>query len=203
MDLPKDENIFLPKEPLELPERTMSDAKDVQPQQSQYAVRTLLSWSAPGRPFQRRNKEYFLNILVIALLFEVILFLFGQYLLMILVVALIFLAYALNTVPPHDYHYKITSEGIMIENDFFLWQELYDFYFKKQSGEITLVVGTKTFFPGELTLVLSTMHPEHLRDVLLPYLPFREVVKPTFMEKAAHWLEKNFPLDRQHRPKSS
>src|SRR3989344_3893153 len=93
---------------------------------SQYVLKTLLSWSAPGRPFQKRNKEYFLNILIIMLLVEVILFLFSQYILMVLVLSLVFLSYALNTVTPHDFQYKITSEGIQVEDHFFLWQELYD-----------------------------------------------------------------------------
>lgn len=187
---------YLPKEPLEIPAH-LSHSQETNSKHT-YAVQTLLSWSAPGRPFQKKTKEYFLNILVIALLFEIILFLFGQYFLMALILALIFLAYTLNTVPPHNYHYKITTEGLQVEDDFFLWQELYDFYFKKQNGEMTLVLGTKTFLPGELVVVIGEMHPEHVRDIILPYLPYREVVKPTFMDKAAHFLEKNFPLDRQH-----
>jgi hypothetical protein len=163
-----------------------------------YDLRTLLSWSAPGRPFQKRGKEYFLNILIIMLLVQVILFLFSQYALMALVLALVFLTYALNTVSPHDFHYKVTSQGIMVEDHFFLWQELYDFYFKQQNGVDVLIIGTKAWYPGELTIVLGMMHVEHVRDILLQYLPYREYVKPTFMEKSATWLEKNFPLDRKH-----
>jgi hypothetical protein len=159
-------------------------------------LKTLLAWSAPGRPFQRKSKEYFLNILIIMLLIEVILFLFSQYILMVLIIAFVFLIYALNTVAPHDFHYKVTSEGLMVEDHFFLWQELYDFYFKNQNGVTILIVGTKAWYPGELTLVLGSMHQEQVRDALLHFLPYREYVKPTFMEKSAGWLEKNFPLER-------
>ena len=163
---------------------------------SQYALKTLISWSAPGRPFQKRNKEYFFNILIIMLLVEVILFLFSQYILMVLVLSLVFLTYALNTVAPHDFLYKVTSEGIQVEDHFFLWQELYDFYLKKQGGVDVVVIGTKMWYPGELILVLGELHPEQIRDVLIQFLPYREYVKPTFMDKSAHWMEKNFPLDR-------
>lgn len=162
-----------------------------------YETKTLLSWSAPGRPFEKKGKEYFLNILIIMLLVEVILFLFSQYVLMALVLALVFLTYALNTVSPHDFHYKITSGGIMVEDHFFLWQELYDFYFKQVNGVDVLIIGTKAWYPGELTIVLGMMHVDHVRDTLLQYLPYREYVKPTFMEKSSVWLEKNFPLDRK------
>lgn len=159
-------------------------------------VKTLLSWHAPGRPFVHRSKQYFLNIILIMLALEIILFLFSQYMLMMVVASLVFLAYAMATVPPHDFHYKITTEGILVEDHFFLWQELYDFYFLRKENNDILHIRTKTFFPGELVIVLGEMNKEHVKSVLLPYLPFREYVKPTFMEKSGDWLEKNFPLDK-------
>ena len=85
---------------------------------------------------------------------------------------------------------------MMVEDHFFLWEELYDFYFKRQYSEETLIVGTKAWYPGELTIVLGMMHKEQVRDILLQFLPYREYVKPTFMEKSAAWLENNFPLER-------
>jgi hypothetical protein len=85
---------------------------------------------------------------------------------------------------------------VLVEDYFFLWQELYDFYFKRQEGVDVLHIGTKSFYPGELLLVLEGLHVDHVKTVLLPYLPFREYVKPTFLEKSGTWLEKNFPLDR-------
>jgi hypothetical protein len=164
-------------------------------------VSTLLSWHAPGRPFVKRSKEYFVNIILIMLAVEVILFLFSQYMLMMVVASLVFLAYALATVPPHDFQYKITSEGILVEDHFFLWQELYDFYFTRREVTDVLHIRTKAYYPGELVIVLGDMHKDHVRSVLLPYLPYREYVKPTFMDKSGDWLEKNFPLDKVTHPK--
>jgi hypothetical protein len=189
---------YLPKPLEEIPAHTGDDhaADEYDSDHGGYSLRTLLSWSASGRPFQKKGREYFLNIFVITLLFQVILFLFSQYVLMALVFALAFLAYALNSVPPHMFQYKITTEGIMIEDHFFLWQELYDFYMKRQNGEDVIIISTKSFFPGELTIVLGDMHRDHVRDVLLDYLPYREYVKPTFTEKSGDWLAKNFPLEK-------
>src|SRR5664280_2676436 len=97
-------------------------------------IKTLLAWTAPGRPFKKRTKQYYLTSLLIMLFVEVILFLFSQYMLMLVVLSLVFVAFALATVPPRDFHYKISTEGILIEDHFFLWQELYDFYFRKRNG---------------------------------------------------------------------
>ena len=178
----------LPKEPLDLP---LPDPSESYPGE----VKTLLSWTSPGRPFRKRGKQYYLTSLLIMLLVEVILFLFSQYLLMLVVLSLVFVAFALATVPPRNFHYRISTEGITIEDHFFLWQELYDFYFRKIEGIDVLHIRTHSFIPGELTLTLGEIDKEHVKRVLLPYLPYRELIKPTFMEKAGDFLSKNFPLE--------
>lgn len=158
-------------------------------------VKTLLSWKAPGRPFKKRTKQYYLTVLLVMLLVEVILFLFSQYMLMIVVLSLVFVGFALATIPPRDFQYRISTEGIMVEDHFFLWQELYDFYFKKRNGIEVLHVRTHAFIPGELSITLGDISKEHAKSVLLPFLPYREYIKPTYMDKAADWLARNFPLE--------
>jgi len=170
-----------------------------QPEKEEYdphEVKTLLSWTAPGRPFSQKSNQYFINILLIVILVSVILLLFKEFLLILVVLAVAFLAYALSTVAPQPFHYKISTEGIMVEDHFFLWQELYDFYFKRRDGVDILHVRTHSYFPGELIMVLGDLHKDHVKSVLLPFLPYREYVKPTFMEKSGDWLERNFPLDK-------
>lgn len=164
--------------------------------QSSHEVVTLLSWHAPGRPYRKRSKEFFINGFLILVAIEVILFLFHDYLLMLVAMALGFLSLALAIVPPHNFYYRISSEGIRIEDNYFIWEELYDFYFMKRLGQEVLHVRTQAYFPGELTIVLGDIPTEQVKKVLLPYLPFREYVEPTFMDKASNWLERNFPLER-------
>ena len=182
----------LPKEPLELPiESAQTDGENDYP----HEIKTLLSWNAPGRPFRKRTKQYFLTVLLIMLLIEIILFLFSQYPLMLVVLSLVFVSFALAIVPPHDFHYRISTEGITIEDHFFLWQELYDFYFKKIEGIEVLHIRTHDLIPGVLTIPIQGLDKEHVKIILLPYLPYREVVRETFMEKSGNWLSKNFPLE--------
>src|SRR3990172_11409470 len=84
-----------------------------------FDVRTLLSWSAPGRPFSKKGRQFYLSVILLLGLFEVILFLFSQYELMLVLVALTFLSLVLSSVPPHNFHYKITTEGIKVEDYFY------------------------------------------------------------------------------------
>ncbi|MBI2195552.1 MAG: hypothetical protein HYU48_00710 [Candidatus Levybacteria bacterium] len=183
---------FLPKEPLD----SSSPAQPQVQANNTNQVRTLLSWSAPGRPFHKRSKEYYLTSLLIVIFVEVILFLFSQYLLMVVVLSLVFVSFALATVAPKDFHYRLSTEGVTVEDHFYLWQELYDFYFKKRGNTQVLHLRTHAFIPGELTITLGDMDKEHVKTVLLPYLPYREVIKPTFTEKSGDWLARNFPLER-------
>lgn len=172
------------------------DEESVSENRNPHEVKTYLSWNAPGRPYKRRTKEYFINSFLITMAVEIILFLFSQYLLMLVVFSLAFLAFALAAVPPHMFYYKISSEGIRVEDHYFIWDELYDFYFMKRQGADVLHVRTRAYLPGELTIVLGDVPITQVKNVLLPFLPYREYVEPTFMEKAGDWLEKNFPLER-------
>lgn len=196
LDLPR-EPLDLPKEPVEIPAHTHGSSQQAaHAHASRYSVKTLLSWTAPGRPYKKRGKQYFMSVLLIALFVMVILFLFSEYLLIAVVASLVFVTFALALVPPHPYHYRISSEGITIEDHFYLWQELYDFYFRKQHDQDVLIIRTKAFLPGELSIVLGDIHTEQVKSAILPFLPFREVIHETFMEKSGNWLSKTFPLEK-------
>lgn len=161
------------------------------------SVKTLLSWNAPGRPFKRKGREFYAAVAALVLLISIVLFLFHEYVLMLTVFALTFLSLALSSIPPRDFHYKITNHGVKIEDTFFIWQELYDFYFKKMNGMDVLIVRTESLVPGELHFCLGEITKNHLKEILGRYLPYREVVKSTFMEKSGDWLARNFPLERE------
>lgn len=198
----QDDQEFLPKEPLdlplpekELPAHVSEEHHDGQ-HHYQYTVKTLLSWNGPGRPYRQRGKEYFATLVFITILLEIILFLFSEYLLMVLVLSLLFVAVALAVVPPHNITYKITTEGVIVDDRAYLWQELYDFYFKRRNGVTMLHIQTYAMLPGQIILVLGDIHEEQIKTVLLPFLPYREVIKPTFTEKSANWLSKTFPLEK-------
>lgn len=159
-------------------------------------VRTLLSWTAPGRPWRKKGKEFYMSTLLIFFFIELLVFLFAQYQLMLAVAAITFLSVVLAMVPPKDFHYRISTEGLKIEDHFYIWAELYDFYFKKIDKIDTLIIRTEALIPGELKLTLGNISKDHVRQVLINFLPYREVVRQTFMEKSGDWLARNFPLDR-------
>lgn len=177
----------------------MPAAKTKHKEEEEFAhdVITVFEWTAPGRPYKTRSKQYYLTALLIMLLLEIIAFLFSQYMLMLVILSLVFVAFALAYVPPKIFHYRISSEGLMIEDRFFLWQELYDFYFKAREGNETLHIRTNAYIPGELVITYDAKDKGKIKNALLPFLPFREYVKPNFMDRSADWLIKNFPLEKK------
>ncbi len=115
---------------------------------------------------------------------------------MLVVLAFVFLAFALASVPPHESEYKVSTEGFTIDEHFFLWQELYDFYFKKRLDMDVLHIRTEAFIPGELFVPLNgKVTEEQVKSAMARFLPFREIVQQTFMEKSGDWLSRNFPLE--------
>lgn len=159
-------------------------------------VKTLISWSAPGRPFRKKSREFYITGFMVVLLIDIILFVFSEYLLMFVILTLYFFSVVLSSVAPQNFHYRISTQGIKVEDHFYIWDELYDFYFKKIEGIEILLVRTRNMLPGELKIALGDVPIDHVRRVLLGYIPYREVIKPTFMEKSSDWLSKNFPLER-------
>lgn len=158
---------------------------------------TLVAWRAPGRPYKQHSREYFINIALITVAIEIIVFLFHMDLLMLVILTLAFLAIVLAVVPPHMFDYRITTEGVKIEDVFYIWEELYDFYFEKHNGVEVVKIGTKDYFPGELTLIVGgNVTIKEIKETLIGFLPFREYVEPTFMQKAGDWLGKTFPLEK-------
>src|SRR5207247_1535596 len=132
-----------------------------------HEVKTFLSWHAPGRPFKSHSREYFINGLLITAAVEILVFLvFKDFYLMAAIMALVFLWFALSTVPPRSFYYKVSSQGIQVEDHFFIWEELYDFYFMKQHGQDVLHVGTRSFFPGELLITLGDMPLAQVKTAL-------------------------------------
>lgn len=180
-----------------MPASEKSKSKKAEDSVNEHDVVTFLEWHAPGRPFKEHSREYFVNGILIMAAVELIVFIiFKDFFLMAVIFSLVFMWIMLSIIPPHMFYYKITSEGIRVEDYFFLWDELYDFFFLKYHDKDVLYLTTRDFFPGELKIMLGDMPADAIKAVLLQYLPYREYVKPTFLEKSGNWLTKNFPLEK-------
>ena len=163
-------------------------------EKSDIRFKEIFSWEAPERPFKRRSKEFWTTLLSLVLLISLILFFAKEYFLIATIFALVFLFYILSTRPPQKITYRITNQGIFWGQAKYEWPVLHSFWIEEENGQAILNVATYLNFPKRLILPLGEEDEKVLREILENFLPY-EQPEPTFIEKAANWLAKTFPLE--------
>lgn len=160
------------------------DSSDLQ------VVKELFSWVAPERVFVARDKKWFGNLAILGLLLLVITLFLRDFLLMGVILAVLFVFYILATVPPEKVENKITTQGLVIHNHSYLWEELADFWFSEKYGQELLKIETYLRFPPELVLLIDKEDKDKIRDLLAKYIPFREVASKGLIDKSSEWFTK-------------
>ena len=162
-------------------------------------IKTWIEWDAAARPFRRKNRSFYTTIIIIIALVSVIALLAGEFLLIGALLAFLFLIYVLNFVEPESVHYKITSQGITIQDHFYHWNELDSFWLSERDGFKLLNILTNIRFPGVLILVLGNVNEEDIKNICARYLPFHEIAPKSMMDKWSESLEKHFPLENPNK----
>lgn len=168
---------------------------EVQPgteqQVSPLEEKELLSWTAPSRPFKRRNRDFYVTIIAIAALVGLILFFVDGFMPVLLIISLVFLMYVLSTVEPEQIEYLITNRGIKIAGKRTDWESMGRFWFTKRFDSELLVIETGNL-PGRMELVVLPERKDDLKKVLAEYL-LHEEIPPSGLDKAANWFAKKLP----------
>ena len=165
---------------------------DVSPEQKSQDV--LLSWSSPARLFKKRDKEYFTNIGAIVFLLIVILVFAREFLLIAAVVSVVFLIYVLSTVPPENIDHRITNLGIESGGHYYRWEELAEFWFEEQWGQVMLLL--KPYIGSRIIILLGDLDKNRVRELLSKHIPFREKPEKSWVDNASKWLTEKIPLEK-------
>ena len=150
-----------------------------------------ISWTAPARPFKRRDREFWVTVIAMAGVVGIILFLVEGFMPVILVISIVFLFYVLSTVEPENVEYKITSRGIRIGGRLTEWANMNRFWMSRRFNSELLVVET-FILPGRLELVVDPEKKELIQKAMSKYLNHEEV-PPSGLDKAANWIGKRMP----------
>jgi hypothetical protein len=151
----------------------------------------LVTWTAPARPFKRRNRDFYVTVLAMAGVTALVLFLIEGWLPVILVISLVFLFYVMATVEPENIEYKITNKGIKIAGRLNEWSNMGRFWFTKRLDTELLVIETRTL-PGRLELVVKPEIKDQIKKSLDEYLVHEEI-PASGIDKAANWFSKKMP----------
>lgn len=194
---------ILPKPEELLPEHTASTQNQthhqyVDEEDDDYMVRDLLSWTAAARPYRKKDRSYFTTAVILVVLISLIAILIGTPLLAGALIALLFVVFALDIVPPEDIEHKITTQGITISNHFYHWYDLDSFWLGEKDNSKILYVRTHFRFPSMLMLVLGPVSEDQIKKICARFLPFQEIAPKSIIDDWAHSLQKHFPLETPH-----
>ncbi len=187
-----------PLDTLELPPGDFNSQPDnyqTEPENEYDPVRELLTWKAPARPHMVRGRSFYTTVATLIILLSCIALFFQEWLLIGAMIAFGFLVYVLNFIAPSDIVYRLSTQGVTIGDHFYHWDELDSFWFEKKGDQNLMYLLTHFRFPGMLILVLGEDNQEQVKRTAALYLPFREIVPKSQMDKWSDALQKYFAIE--------
>ncbi len=157
-------------------------------------LKTLLTWSAPDRPFKRRSREFFTTAGAFVFLSIVILLFLREWVLILVLIALAFVVYIMATVEPRKVEHKITNRGIVTGKRKYDWEGLGRFWFTEKFGDKILNVETLFGLSRRLLILLGEAKREQVEKILSDYLLFEEPEK-TWIDRSSEWVSQRVPLE--------
>ena len=154
----------------------------------------LFEWEAAERSYQKRNKDYWITAIAILILVSVILVFIKEFYLVVALVSVLFLYYALSSVPPGTIKNKITNRGLYFGELRYEWAVLRKFWFKKSLSNQTINFGTSLRFPRAISLIIDSKDEEKLKEIIVKRIPMLES-SPTFVDKLTKWVSERLPLE--------
>lgn len=106
-------------------------------------AKTLIIWEAPARPYKKGEKRYLTKLLAVLLPLVIFLVFAGQFTIIIVLLALLFVSYALYAVPPGKATYTIFEDGIEFGEEKVLFSDIDSFHLGKELGQTVVNIDLK------------------------------------------------------------
>ncbi len=169
----------------------MEEKKETNPQ-------VIFSWKAPLRPYKKRSKKILRFYIALTLLVSLILFFFGDKILIIPAIAVFFAFYVFTVYPPPEVENKITQFGIESAGITVRWEVLSNFYFKKKFNFYVLtLVSHPPFFYHIFLVVPNEEVKKRLMQLLSPHLIYQENPQKSFTERLVDFFISLMPEDSE------
>lgn len=159
---------------------------------------TIFSWEAPLRAYKKQSKGVLRFYLALALLLSLIVFFWGEKILVLPIWAMLFLFYTLTITKPPIVKNSITRFGLTTDSKTFRFDHLSYFYITNQFDYYMLVVVSQPPLSYHIYFVIPD---EEVRDrvieILSDYLIYQEHPRRTFTDKMIGVLSSLMPSDRE------
>lgn len=161
----------------------------------------LFAWKAPLRAFKKRGGNVLRFYLALALLLSLIVFFFGDKILLIPIWAVLFLFYTLTITPPPEVENKIATFGVESAGVTMRWEMLSHFYFSKRFDFTVLTIVSHAPYFLHAYLIIPN---EEIRSIVMrllsEHLLFQEKPQRTITDKVIDWLSHLLPDDEDDIP---
>jgi hypothetical protein len=159
-------------------------------------VQRLFSWKAPLRAYKKRSRNILRFYLALSLLVSLIVFFFGDRILLIPILTLLFLFYVLTITPPPEVEHIITTFGIETAGITLRWEFLSHFYYTKKFGfDMVTVVSYAPYFYHAYLVIPNDEVKKKVTSYLSRHLMYMEKAPRNFTDKAIDFLSKLIPDD--------
>ena len=164
----------------------------------------IFSWKAPLRAYKKRGKNVLRFFLAVALLSSLIVFFFGDRILLVPIWSVLFLFYTLTITPPPEVNNKVTKFGIETAGIMMRWDVLsHFFYIRRFNYEIVVVVTHAPYYIHSYLVIPDGNVKKNVTHFLSEHLVYQEEPQRSFTDKAVEWLSRLIPDDEEEPVKKS
>jgi len=162
----------------------------------------IFSWTAPLRPYKKRGKNVLRFYLALALLLSLIVFFFGDRILIMPIWAVLFLFYTLTITPPPDVDSKITKFGVETAGITMRWEMLSHFYFTRRFDfDILTIVGHEPFYLHSYLTIPSLEIKNKVMAILSEHILYQNKPERNFSDKLIDLFSYLLPDDNEEENK--
>jgi hypothetical protein len=158
----------------------------------------LYFWKAPLRAYKKRSGTILRFYLALSLLISLIVFFFGDRILLIPILTLLFLFYVLTITPPPEVEHIITTFGIEAAGVTLRWEFLSHFYFTKKFGfDILTVVSHAPYYYHAYLVIPNPEVKKQVSALFSKHLMYLEKAPHNFTDKIVDFLSRLIPDDEE------
>lgn len=155
-------------------------------------------WKAPLRAYKKRSGTILRFYLALSLLLSLIVFFFGDRVLLIPILTLLFLFYVLTITPPPEVENIVTTFGIETAGISLRWEFLSHFYYSKRFHfTILTLVSHAPYYYHVFLVIPDEETKKRITEILSHHLMYVEKPQRNFTDKLISWLSNLVPDDEE------
>lgn len=154
----------------------------------------IFSWKAPLRAYKKKSSGVLRFYVALALLLTLLVFFFGDRILILPIWSTLFLIYILTITPPPIIENRITKFGIDTSGRTYRWEHLSHFFFVKRFDyDLLVVVGQPPYSNHIYMVVPNEKNKNELTKILGEHLVYMKEPQRNLTDRMASWLMSLMP----------